>query len=253
MWGKEEEEDKRREWSRQWWCKGGCDLKLDLPWPFKDVHNIGQRVFQEWQRGGSSLRVPGALGTTKPVLSQNKYDEGGRGEGFVQQLMPPQVQQGLGKGLVWWRQQNNSQVAAPSSALSSEEQGEAEERALAAALVSRQRATVLEFYSPRCSLCRSLLNIVLEMEAKNKDWLNVVLADVENKKWLPEVLLYDITYVPCFVLLDSQGNALAKTGVPHSRLHVLRGLSYMLESMRPIRKLLKHMEPSEKQSTPQKP
>jgi hypothetical protein len=190
MWGKEEEEDKtkeRRQWSRQWWCKGGCDLKLDLPWPFKDVHNIGQRVFQEWQRGGSSLRVPGALGTTKPVLSQNKYDEGGRGGGFVQQLMPPQVQQGLGKGLVWWRQQNNSQVAAPSSALSSEEQGEAEERALAAALVSRQRATVLEFYSPRCSLCRSLLNIVLEMEAKNKDWLNVVLADVENKKWLPEV------------------------------------------------------------------
>ncbi|CAM6030740.1 unnamed protein product [Sphagnum balticum] len=185
-------------WSRQWWCKGGCDLKLELPWPFKDVHNIGQRVFQEWQRGGSSLR------------------------------------------------QNNSQVAAPSSALSSEEQGEAEERALAAALVSRQRATVLEFYSPKCSLCRSLLNIVLEMEVKNKDWLNVVLADVENKKWLPEVLLYDITYVPCFVLLDSQGNALAKTGVPHSRLHVLRGLSYMLESMRPIKKLLRHMEPSEK-------
>ncbi len=189
MWGKEEEDKtkERRQRSRQWWCKGGCDLKLDLPWPFKDVHNIGQRVFQEWQRGGSSLRVPGALGTTKPVLSQNKYDEGGRGGGFVQQLMPPQVQQGLGKGLVWWRQQNNSQVAAPSSALSSEEQGEAEERALAAALVSRQRATVLEFYSPRCSLCRSLLNIVLEMEVKNKDWLNVVLADVENKKWLPEV------------------------------------------------------------------
>lgn len=82
--------------------------------------------------------------------------------------------------------------------------------------------------------------------------LNCEVCWDQGDGWV-QVLLYDITYVPCFVLLDSQGNALAKTGVPHSRLHVLRGLSYMLESMRPIKKLLKHMEPSEKQSAPQKP
>lgn len=60
--------------------------------------------------------------------------------------------------------------------------------------------------------------------------------------------LYEINYVPCFVLLDSQGTALAKTGVPYSRAHVLKGLSYLLESMRPIRGALKRVPPSESPS-----
>lgn len=50
-----------------------------------------------------------------------------------------------------------------------------------------------------------------------------------------QVVQYEINYVPCFVLLDSHGTALAKTGVPYSRSHVLKGLSYLLESMRPIK------------------
>ncbi|XP_024528398.1 uncharacterized protein LOC112345568 [Selaginella moellendorffii] len=119
--------------------------------------------------------------------------------------------------------------------LSQEEQGEAEQRALALALSSRKRAVILEFYSPKCTLCKSLLDLVLEVERKNQDWLGIVMADVDNKKWLPEVLYYDIKYVPCFVLLDSRGRALAKTGVPYSRLHVVTGLSYLLESVRPIK------------------
>lgn len=62
--------------------------------------------------------------------------------------------------------------------------------------------------------------------------------------------LYEINYVPCFVLLDLQGTALAKTGVPYSRVHVLKGLSYLLESMRPIRGGLKRVPVSEVPSVP---
>jgi hypothetical protein len=72
--------------------------------------------------------------------------------------------------------------------LTPEEQGEAEQRAFASALASGKEATVLEFYSPRCRLCNSLLNFVLEVEGRNSSWLNVVMADAENEKWLPEVL-----------------------------------------------------------------
>ena len=72
--------------------------------------------------------------------------------------------------------------------LTPEEQGEAEHRALASALTSGKEATVIEFYSPKCSLCNSLLSFVLEVEARNSDWLNIVMADAENEKWLPEVL-----------------------------------------------------------------
>ncbi|XP_073031820.1 thioredoxin-like protein HCF164, chloroplastic [Primulina eburnea] len=117
--------------------------------------------------------------------------------------------------------------------LSPEDQGEAEQRAFAAALASGKEATVLEFYSPKCSLCNSLLNFVIEVENRNTDWLNIVMADAENDKWLPELLHYDIKYVPCFVLLDEHGNALAKTGVPNSRYHVIAGVSHLLKMKRP--------------------
>ncbi|XP_058770795.1 thioredoxin-like protein HCF164, chloroplastic isoform X1 [Vicia villosa] len=118
-------------------------------------------------------------------------------------------------------------------ALSGAEQAEAEQRAFAAALASDKEATLLEFYSPKCRLCNSLVNFVLEMETRNSQWLNVVMADAENEKWLPELLNYDVSYVPCFVLIDNKGRALAKSGIPSSRLHVIAGLSHLLKMKRP--------------------
>ncbi|KAK1274885.1 hypothetical protein QJS04_geneDACA005699 [Acorus gramineus] len=120
--------------------------------------------------------------------------------------------------------------------LSSEEQGEAEQRALAAALAAKDKeATVIEFYSPKCRLCGSLADAVAEVERRNSGWLSVVLADAENERWLPELILYDIKYVPCFVLLDKHGSALARTGLPASRLHVLAGLSHLIKMKQPQR------------------
>ncbi|CAN8298400.1 unnamed protein product [Cochlearia groenlandica] len=117
--------------------------------------------------------------------------------------------------------------------LSGFEQGEAEQSAFAAALASQKEATVLEFYSPKCRLCNSLLGFVVEIEKRNSDWLNITMADAENEKWFPELLHYDIKYVPCFVLLDKNGQALAKTGVPSSRAHVIAGISHLLKMKRP--------------------
>ncbi|KAL3505215.1 hypothetical protein ACH5RR_035056 [Cinchona calisaya] len=116
--------------------------------------------------------------------------------------------------------------------LTSREQGEAEQRALATALATGKEATVIEFYSPKCRLCSSLVGFVQEVENRNSDWLNIVMADAENDKWLPELLHYDIKYVPCFVLLDKYGRAMAKTGVPSSRLHVVAGVSHLLKMKR---------------------
>lgn len=78
--------------------------------------------------------------------------------------------------------------------LSPEEQGEAEQRAFAAALASGKEATVLEFYSPKCRLCNSLLGFVLEIEKRNSDWLNITMADAENDMWLPEVICSSFCY-----------------------------------------------------------
>ena len=69
-----------------------------------------------------------------------------------------------------------------------EEQAEAEQGAFAAALASGKEATVVEFYSPKCRLCSSMLSFVSEIEARNSEWLNIVMADAENQQWLPEVI-----------------------------------------------------------------
>ncbi|KAJ8762406.1 hypothetical protein K2173_007566 [Erythroxylum novogranatense] len=131
------------------------------------------------------------------------------------------------------RSNRNDEMKSQKRVLTPEEQGEAEQRAFASALASGKEATVLEFYSPKCMLCNSLLNFVLEVETRNSSWLNIVMADAENEMWLPELLHYDIKYVPCFVLLDKDGRALAKTGVPSSRLHVVAGVSHLLKMKRP--------------------
>lgn len=50
-----------------------------------------------------------------------------------------------------------------------------------------------------------------------------------------QLLHYDIKYVPCFVLLDKNGKAIAKTGVPTSRQHVIAGLYHLLKLKRPAK------------------
>lgn len=195
-----------------------------LKWPWEDVHQNPKNpnicnletpwVFKSMQSIGSlTLNIFQSISKTTSYPWNNSFK-------------PFQLNAGIGQ---------NSSLKSSRKILTPEEQGEAEHRALASALASGKEATVIEFYSPKCKLCNSLLNFVLEVEDRNASWVNIVMADAENQKWLPELLHYDIKYVPCFVLLDKHGRALAKTGVPSSRLHVLAGISHLLKMNRPQR------------------
>ncbi|VAI05246.1 unnamed protein product [Triticum turgidum subsp. durum] len=75
----------------------------------------------------------------------------------------------------------------PGTAPMEADRGDAEQRALAAALVSARATTVLEFYSPRCRLCSSLQGLVRELEDGGNASASFVLADAEDDRWLPEV------------------------------------------------------------------
>ncbi|KAF7140370.1 hypothetical protein RHSIM_Rhsim06G0045200 [Rhododendron simsii] len=57
---------------------------------------------------------------------------------------------------------------------------EIELRALVSVLASGKEATVIGFYSPKCRLCHTLLKFVLEVEKRNSESLNIVMADAEN-------------------------------------------------------------------------
>lgn len=161
------------------WCLGGCgDVRLELPWPFKAMHGAGQRAFAaaaEWQHDAEKLSLSAAPSRRGRFANVAENATGG----LFSRVQLPFLAHVQSMGL-------QKKTVAPRR-LSAEEQGEAEERALGAALASRKRSTLLEFYSPRCTLCRSLLKVVQEVEVKDSDWLNIVMADVENKKWLPEV------------------------------------------------------------------
>ncbi|XP_024930696.1 uncharacterized protein LOC107420351 isoform X2 [Ziziphus jujuba] len=171
---------------------------LEVPWLFKSLQSLGSVAFNFMNS-----------------ISRSTYP-------MTNAFKPFQFDAGTRKG----------DVLKSKKILNSEEQGEAEHRAFASALASGKEATVIEFYSPKCQLCNSLVNFVSEVEGRNSEWLNIVMADAENDKWLPELLHYDIRYVPCFVLLDKNGRALAKTGIPSSRLHVIAGISHLLKMKR---------------------
>ncbi|KAJ8428610.1 hypothetical protein Cgig2_026155 [Carnegiea gigantea] len=187
-----------------------CDF--DTPWLFKSLQTLGILSFNFFNS---------ILNPSKPSNPFSRFNNLG-------------ILQTNNNG-VNSRENLNTKKKMPltSKRLSPEEQAEAEQRALALALASGREATVIEFYSPKCALCNSLLNFVMEVENRNSQWLNIVMADAENEKWLPELLHYDIKYVPCFVILDKHGFALAKTGVPNSRLHVIAGVSHLLKLKRP--------------------
>ncbi|KAJ0025427.1 hypothetical protein Pint_08852 [Pistacia integerrima] len=176
--------------------KNNSDCNFEGPWLFKSLQNLGSIAFNSFFKSNSWANS------------------------FVSTQLSSRANQ-------------NSNLIFKKKILSPEEQGEAEQRAFASALANAKEATVVEFYSPKCSLCNSLLGFVTEVEGRNSNWLNIIMADAENEKWLPELLHYDINYVPCFVLLDKNGKALAKTGIPSSRLHVVAGLSHLLKIKRP--------------------
>ncbi|RZC55647.1 hypothetical protein C5167_014493 [Papaver somniferum] len=198
----------KRPWDKNNHQNPKSPCNLETPWLFKSIHNVGLFAFNF---------LDSAL---KTLDSPNK------------QLNPNQPL--IDVGMKWKSPKPTNKKLSPA------EQGEAENRALALALSSGKYATVMEFYSPKCRLCNSLLDFVMEIESRNSDWLNIVMADAENEKWLPELLHYDVRYVPCFVLLDKDGRALAKTGVPTSRMHVVAGLSYLIKMKQPQKKQTRH-------------
>jgi hypothetical protein len=72
------------------------------------------------------------------------------------------------------------------------DRGDADQRALVAALVSGKAATLLEFYSSRSCLCSSLQGLVHELEDGVNGCASFVQADAKDDRWLPEVRLDSI-------------------------------------------------------------
>ncbi|MBZ8181057.1 thioredoxin family protein [Oscillatoria salina] len=77
--------------------------------------------------------------------------------------------------------------------------------------LSNGKPTFLEFYANWCTSCQTMAKDLNEVKNEYSDRVNFVMLNVDNSKWLPEVLRYRVDGIPHFVFLNPEGNAIAQT------------------------------------------
>lgn len=98
-------------------------------------------------------------------------------------------------------------LQADSPSLSLESQA-AEATPLEIAL-SNNKPTFLEFYANWCTSCQAMAKDIAELKEKHGESVNFVMLNVDNDKWLPEMLQYDVDSIPHFAFVSRDGSAIA--------------------------------------------
>jgi len=77
--------------------------------------------------------------------------------------------------------------------------------------LSNNKPTLTEFYADWCTSCQAMAGDLGEIKRSYSDRINFVMLNVDNTKWLPEMLRYRVDGIPHFVFMDSAGNAIAES------------------------------------------
>lgn len=76
--------------------------------------------------------------------------------------------------------------------------------------LSNSKPTLTEFYADWCASCQAMAGDLAQLKSSYGDHLNFVMLNVDNTKWLPEMLRYRVDGIPHFLFMDAQGNAIAE-------------------------------------------
>lgn len=77
--------------------------------------------------------------------------------------------------------------------------------------VNNSKPSLVEFYANWCTSCQAMAKDLATLKQEYQEKVNFVMLNVDNSKWLPEVLNYGVDGIPHFVFLDNQGSAIAST------------------------------------------
>ncbi len=77
--------------------------------------------------------------------------------------------------------------------------------------LNNNKPTLTEFYADWCTSCQAMAGDLGQIKQDYGDRVNFVMLNVDNTKWLPEMLRYRVDGIPHFVFMDSQGNAIAES------------------------------------------
>jgi thiol-disulfide isomerase/thioredoxin len=73
------------------------------------------------------------------------------------------------------------------------------------------KPTLMEFYADWCTSCQAMAGDLAELKKEYKEQMNFVMLNVDNGKWLPEMVTYKVDGIPLFVFLDQEGQAIAQS------------------------------------------
>lgn len=74
------------------------------------------------------------------------------------------------------------------------------------------KPTLLEFYADWCTTCQAMAPAMADLRQTYGDRINFVMLNIDNDKWLPEMLQYRVEGIPHFVYFD-QGHAPVATAI----------------------------------------
>jgi thiol-disulfide isomerase/thioredoxin len=71
------------------------------------------------------------------------------------------------------------------------------------------KPSLVEFYANWCTSCQAMVDDMAAVKTEYDGRVNFVMLNVDNNKWLPEVMRYRVDGIPHFVFLDRNGNTIA--------------------------------------------
>lgn len=78
------------------------------------------------------------------------------------------------------------------------------------AALANGKPTLTEFYADWCTSCQAMAADLAEIKQSYSDQINFVMLNVDNTKWLPEILRYRVDGIPHFVFMNQEGEAIAE-------------------------------------------
>ncbi len=76
--------------------------------------------------------------------------------------------------------------------------------------LANSKPTLMEFYADWCTSCQAMAPTLQSLEEQYGDRVNFVMLNVDNEKWLPEILSYRVDGIPHFVYMKAGGTAIGQ-------------------------------------------
>ena len=73
------------------------------------------------------------------------------------------------------------------------------------------RPTLVEFYADWCEACRSMAPAMERIERQQRGRMDVVLLNVDNPRWQPELERYDVNGIPQLEFFDAAGGTVGRS------------------------------------------